>query len=62
MSAVTVRKVLISSGAYDTDRMRIVRALFRDGNCIEDIQRITGLGRAAIYSYLPYKNSSYERY
>ena len=61
MSAVTVRKILISVGSYDSDRTRIIGALFRDGNCIKEIQRITGLTRATVYSYLPYRRNRYSR-
>ena len=59
ITPLKVRKILITAGVFSTDISDEVNDLFSRGKSILDIQRITGLGRASVYSYLPYKKVIY---
>lgn len=56
ISAIVVRKVLITKGLYKNEITEKIYQLFQEGNDITEIQKKTGLKRATVYSYLPYKN------
>ena len=59
ITPLKVRKILITAGVFSTDISDEVNDLFSRGKSILEIQRITGLGRASVYSYLPYKKVIY---
>ena len=48
------RKLLITAGYYSTEMSRKVQELHEQGGSVSDIMEATGLGRASVYSYLPY--------
>ena len=54
MSPIKVRKILITTGLYENEKSIMVGKLYHNGKNIEEIQEITGLKRATVYSYLPY--------
>lgn len=54
-----VRKVLITSGVFQSDTSEKVRQLFSDGKTIPEIQAEMQLSRASVYSYLPYMKTIY---
>ena len=65
MSHIKVRKILITQGIYETDKSLLIGKLYREGKTIEEMQEITGLKRATVYSYLPYcsvKDSLYSTF
>lgn len=53
------RKLLITAEYYSTEISRLVRSLTDAGVGIEEIMAATGLKRASINSYLPYKNLAF---
>ena len=53
------RKLLITAEYYSTETSRTVQALTAAGRSVEDIIAATGLKRASINSYLPYKNLAF---
>ena len=59
ITPLKVRKILITAGVFSTDISDEINDLFSSGKNILEIQRITGLGRASVYSYLPYKKVIY---
>lgn len=75
ISTVKVRKLLISGGFYSTVTSRRVQELYNEaraaylkkGECpaqaekfaVITVSRQTHLGRASVYSYLPFKNNAY---
>ena len=59
ITPLKVRKILITAGVFSTEISDEVNDLFSRGKSILEIQRITGLGRASVYSYLPYKKVIY---
>ncbi len=59
MSRIKVRKLLITSGAYETPTSRQVNELYKSGKSIKEIQTITGLSAASISGYLPYQKTIY---
>ena len=59
ITPLKVRKLLITAGIFSTEISDEVNDLFIRGKSILDIQKITGLGRASVYSYLPYKKVIY---
>lgn len=59
ITPLKVRKILITAGVFSTDISDEVNDLFLRGKSILEIQSITGLGRASVYSYLPYKKLIY---
>ncbi len=54
-----VRKLLISANMYSTAASRQVQELESQGHTITEIMQTTGLGKASVYSYLPYKKGAY---
>ncbi len=59
MSRIKVRKLLITSGAYETPISRQVNELHKGGKSVMEIQTITGLSAASISGYLPYQKTIY---
>lgn len=60
MTPIKVRKLLITSGAYETPTSIAVNKLFRDGKSIKEIQQIMGLSSASVNGYLPYNKTVYK--
>lgn len=54
MSRIKLRKLLITSGVYETPISRKVNELYNSGKTIKEIQTITGLSAASVSGYLPY--------
>ena len=59
ITPLKVRKILITAGVFSTEISDEVNDLFSRGKSILEIQRITGLGRASVYGYLPYTKVIY---
>ena len=53
------RKLLITAEYYSTETSRTVQTLVAEGRSVEEIMETTGLKRASINSYLPYKNLAF---
>lgn len=53
------RKLLITAECYSTSISRTVQTLVAEGRSVEEVMAITGLGRASVNSYLPYKNLAF---
>lgn len=53
------RKLLITAEYYSTETSRTVQTLVAEGRSGEEIIAATGLKRASINSYLPYKNLAF---
>lgn len=49
-----VRKLLITADFYSTEMSRRVQELAEQGSSMKEIMEKTELGRASVYSYLPY--------
>lgn len=54
-----VRKLLITAEYFSTETSRTVQTLVAEGKSVEEIMDVTGLGRASVNSYLPYKNLAF---
>ena len=59
MTPIKVRKLLISSGVYQTDISRRINELYKSGKTIKEIQEIIGLSAASVSGYLPYQKTVY---
>lgn len=59
MTPLKIRKLLITAGVFSSDVCDQVLGLFRSGKSVPEIQRITGLSRASVHSYLPYSKVIY---
>lgn len=60
MTPLKVRKMLITTGAYETAISRTVNALADEGKSVPEIQEMTNLSRASVQSYLPYSKTVYK--
>lgn len=60
MSALKIRKLLITAGAYSNDISDEVNNLYSTGKTVAEIQRITGLGKSSVNGYLPYTKAIYK--
>lgn len=60
MSALKIRKVLITAGAYSNDISDEVNELYAAGKTVAEIQKITGLGKSSVNGYLPYTKAIYK--
>lgn len=60
MTPIKVRKLLITSGAYETPVSIAVNKLYRDGKTVKEIQQIMGLSSASVNAYLPYNKTVYK--
>lgn len=59
MTPSKIRKLLITAGVFSSDVCDQVLELSRSGKSVPEIQRITGLSRASVHSYLPYSKIIY---
>lgn len=59
MTPIKVRKLLISSGVYQTDISMRINELYKSGKTIKEIQKIVGLSAASVSGYLPYQKTVY---
>lgn len=59
ITSLKVWKMLITAGLYETDVSHEVQALYEQGRSIEEIQKLMKIGKASVYSYLPYSNTIY---
>ena len=59
MTPIKVRKMLITSGAYQTVTSINVNSLYKSGKSVKEIQAATGLSPASISGYLPYRKTVY---
>lgn len=59
MTPIKVRKMLITSGVYQTATSIKVNKLYASGKSIREIQAATGLSPASISGYLPYCKTVY---
>jgi len=59
MSALKIRKLLITAGVYHSEVSDKVNMLYSSGKSLEEIRRITGLGRSSVNGYLPYTKVVY---
>ena len=59
MTPIKVRKLLISSGVYQTDISMRVNELYKSGKTIKEIQEIVGLSAASVSGYLSYQKTVY---
>ena len=60
ITALKARKLLITAGVYSTALSRQVIMLHTSGTKIDQIMKTTGLSRASVHSYLPYKKIPYK--
>lgn len=60
MTPIKVRKLLITSGAYETPTSRAVNKLYQKGKTVKEIQKIMGLSSASVNGYLPYNKTAYK--
>ena len=56
---VRVRKMLVTASVFSTAISREVQALHKSGMSLETIMERTSLGKASVYSYLPYIKGVY---
>lgn len=59
MTPIKVRKLLISSGAYQTVISMRINELYKSGKTIKEIQQIMGMCAASVSGYLPYQKAIY---
>lgn len=59
MTPIKVRKLLISSGVYQTDISMRINELYKSRKTIKEIQEIVGLSAASVSGYLPYQKTVY---
>lgn len=60
ITALKARKLLITAGVYSTALSRQVAELHAGGIKIDQIMKLSGLGRASVHSYLPYTKIPYK--
>lgn len=59
ISAMKVRKILITGGAYTNDLVRQIGELHRGGKTVDEIATLLKMTRANVNSYLPYEGVIY---
>ena len=59
ISAMKVRKILITGGAYTNDLVRQIGELHRGGKTVDEIANLLKMTRANANSYLPYEGVIY---
>lgn len=62
MTPIKVRKMLVTSGAYQTVTGIKVNNLYNSGKSVKEIQAAAGLSTASISGYLPYRKTVYKLY
>lgn len=60
MTPIKIRKLLITSGAYETPTSIAVNKLHQEGKTVKEIQQIMGLSSASVNGYLPYNKTIYK--
>lgn len=60
MSALKIRKLLITAGVYSNEISDEVNDLYESGKTIAEIRQITGLGKSSVNGYLPYTKAIYK--
>lgn len=60
MSALKIRKLLITAEVYRNDTSDEVNRLYTQGKTPEEIAKITGLGKSSVNGYLPYTKAIYK--
>ena len=60
VSPMKMRKLLITAGAFSNDTSKLIARLDLEGKSLSEISSITGLKRASINGYLPYKKVIYK--
>lgn len=60
LSALKVRKLLVTAGVYDSPICRRVQELYAVGKTVKEIQHLTGLSAASVSGYLPYRKTIYK--
>ena len=61
MSPGKMRKILITAGVFENDMSRLIAKLHGQGKSIDEIQKLTGLKKSAVNSYLPYTKGIYKQ-
>ena len=59
MTPIKVRKLLITSGAYQTPISQQINELYSIGKIIKELQQVMGLSVASVNGYLPYQKTVY---
>lgn len=59
ITMLKARKILITARMYSTFASREVQRLYAEGKSIPEIMKRTGLSRASVHSYIPYKKVIY---
>ena len=59
ITMLKARKILITADMYSTVASREVQRLYAEGKSISEIMKHTGLSRASVHSYIPYKRVIY---
>lgn len=59
ITILKARKMLITAGIYTTYSSRRIQELSHEGKSEKEIMKITGLSRASVNSYIPYKRIVY---
>lgn len=59
LSAMKVRKILITGGAYSNDLAEQIGKLHRDGKSVAEIAALLKMTKANVNSYLPYEGVIY---
>ena len=54
-----VRKLLITADYYTSSTSRAVQEMMKNGFNIEEVMAELNLGRASVYSYIPYRNLAF---
>ena len=61
LSAIKIRKLLITAGVYSNDISDEVNALYNQGKSVTEIEQITGLSKSSVNGYLPYNKVVYNQ-
>ncbi|MBQ8940697.1 MAG: hypothetical protein IJ062_02595 [Firmicutes bacterium] len=56
---VKIRRLLITGDYYSTEKSRMVQSMLKNGLTVDEISKKTGLGKASVYSYIPYRKGAY---
>lgn len=59
MSAMKVRKILITAGAFTSQQQKNIEELYKGGYNIEEIADIFHMSQSSVYSYLAYETVMY---
>lgn len=59
LTPLKARKLLITSGVYETPTSYQVNELYKSGKSVKEIQTLMGLSAASVSGYLPYQKTIY---